>query len=162
MRKLTLSLLAAASALALQACDVDVRESSGSAASSQPATDPAGPQDATAADSTATAGGPQDATAADSSAAPASPLGGQAAGTAMDSQSAGPNTSAMGAGMGTAMPDAGGTAAGMAAPTELAQFLEEHPVRSGGAGQQSSGDDGKESATGQADSQRGASQASQS
>ena len=139
MKKLSLSLLAAAAALALQACDIRVHDtpSSGSTAavSEQPA--PASSSESTTASSdTSTT------TAASSASAPAgsaSMPADQTAGAGMQSPSLespplSPNTSEMGANapaqpgaqFGTA-PAMDATAGGTAAPTELARFLEQNP-----------------------------------
>ncbi|HEX2547101.1 MAG TPA: hypothetical protein VHL79_19620 [Ramlibacter sp.] len=150
MNKWSLTLVAAASALALQACDVQVndntaRQGSGavsessatteSAASTAPATDPSA-----GTSSTTVASGASSSTAAPAEASPsmASP---PLESPVVQSPPLSPDTSAMGgpapatgaapgampAGVAPMTMPADTTAGGVAAPTELARFLEQHP-----------------------------------
>lgn len=144
MNRLTLSLLAAAAALSLQACDIQVHERpSGDASASvtEPAPGASSAATAPAGDSSAgtvaAAPSPQE-----PGAAPADP----SAGVALQAPPAAPDTGAMGAAA-TPSPDAAGMpppvdngAAGVAVPTELARFLEQNPP---GARKQDQADAGK-------------------
>lgn len=140
MKKLSLSLLAAAAALALQACDVRVHDAPSSGSSAAVSEQPA---PASSSESTTASSDTSTTTAASSASAPAgsaSMPADQTAGAGMQSPSLespplSPNTSEMGANapaqpggaqLGTA-PAMDATAGGAAAPTELARFLEQNP-----------------------------------
>ena len=126
MKTWQLSILAAAAALGLQACDVSVRDAApqDSAATSQPAPESSAPQvtsqpapAAAASDSTTLPSDAPTTVSSTPSPAPSSPD------TAAMGAAAGAGTAPLGA---PAMP---AVADGAAAPSELARFLEENPVK---------------------------------
>ncbi|MBC5783269.1 hypothetical protein H8N03_09960 [Ramlibacter sp. USB13] len=126
MKTWSLALLAAAAALSLQACDVTVHDASKEQASSsvsEPAPAPA-PADTT---SVASSEAPQPAT---QPAAEAPAAGASAPSDTTMSAPQQPGTSEMGGpAMGTGSMPTDNVAAGVAAPTELERFLQEHPIR---------------------------------
>ena len=112
MKTVRLSLVIALSALGLQACDVSVKPTQNTAAAPQ-STQPAAPADATP-----TPVGSADASAA---ATPSAPV---AAADSNTAPAAAPDTNAMGA-----QPGAPAASDGVAAPTELARFFEQNPIK---------------------------------
>jgi hypothetical protein len=140
MKNWKLTLVAAASVLGLQACDVTVHDkpAAGPAASAAPAPATAGEpacEPAPTASMEAATPAPATAAAPDAATVDGSTPSTDATIAAQTPPPATPDTGAMGASgtAGTASPGAPAPMApadGVAAPTELARFLEENPVQS--------------------------------